>query len=521
MKRLIVIALALFTILSGEGVLSSLAQSPSADYWPTDEWRTSTPEAQGMDSAKLVEMLNWIKDQGYPIHNLTIIRNGHLVLEVNIHPSPPNARHILYSTAKSVTSVLMGIAMQEGYLESVDQPVLDFFADRMVENVDERKQAMTLEHLLTMMSGFDCSNVTTLEMEKTEDWIQFMLDRSMAMDPGQSFSYCNGCSQLLMAIVGQATGINPGDYARLKLFEPLGITDVVWPTTPQDIPVGFSEIQLTPRDLAKIGYLMLHDGEWDGTQIVSQEWATTSRTHLVDAYTGLGLGYGYQWWTSPGLTHANFFSLGAHGQIMLVFPDLQLIVVYTSAFIDSDYDIPLMLSEMFATPAVVSDEPLPENEEALTELTMLVDELANPEPQSVAIMPEFVKTIDGVTYTLDENELGWESVMLSFGESEAILMVETAGQRIELPVGLDGVYRMSSMTADSVFPLSFLGCIHPRNGTLALSGEVQGTAFQVNTQITGFVEHPVLRFVLWKGDLNVTILREIDAASTRLHGTSQ
>ncbi len=129
---------------------SVTAQDSGSTYWPTEGWRTSTPEEQGMNSETLAAMLSLIQEKEYPVHNLLIIRNGSIVLETAVFPSRYNERHILYSATKSVTSALVGVAVRDGYIENVDQPVLAFFPERTFANVDERKQALTLKHLLTM-----------------------------------------------------------------------------------------------------------------------------------------------------------------------------------------------------------------------------------------------------------------------------------------------------------------------------------------------------------------------------------
>jgi CubicO group peptidase (beta-lactamase class C family) len=161
-KRIFFLAIIAALLLAALPV-SVTAQEGETTYWPTEGWRTSTPEEQGMDSEMLAAMLNLIQEKDYPVDNILITRNGYVVLDAAVYPSRPNERHILYSVTKSITSALVGIAMDEGYINSVDQPVLDFFSGRTIANIDERKQAMTLEHLLTMTSGF--SDLTSL-MEK-------------------------------------------------------------------------------------------------------------------------------------------------------------------------------------------------------------------------------------------------------------------------------------------------------------------------------------------------------------------
>ena len=148
---------------------------------------------------------------------------------------------------------------------------------------------MTLEHLLTMTSGFDCKDsylhrwVGLFEMRGSPDWAQYVLDLPMAQEPGQSFYYCSGVSFLLSAILQEATGTSALDYARKHLFGPLGIEDVVWPESPKGITVGYGEMWLRPHDMAKFGWLYLNKGQWAGRQVVPQAWVERSTRRHFDA----------------------------------------------------------------------------------------------------------------------------------------------------------------------------------------------------------------------------------------------
>ena len=230
------------------------------DYWPTTGWRTTTPEEQGMDSVKLAKMVEFILEQNYDIHSVTVIRNGYLVADVTIHPFESNSRHHLASATKSITSALIGIAIQQGYINNVDQTVLSFFPERSAANLDANKKKMTLEHLLTMSSGLDCrDNIDDwsrlFQMMETDDWVQYMLDLPMAEPPGTRFEYCNGASFMLSAIIQETTGMNTLDFAKDHLFSPLGIDDVVWLSNLQGITIGRTRLIMKPHDMAKIGYL--------------------------------------------------------------------------------------------------------------------------------------------------------------------------------------------------------------------------------------------------------------------------
>jgi CubicO group peptidase (beta-lactamase class C family) len=207
---------------------------------------------------------------------------------------------------------------------------------------------MTLDDLLTMRSGLDWQegDPAIRAMYMSSDWVKVVLDEPMITAPGSKFNYCSGCSHVLSAVLQQATNMNPRDFADQYLFKPLGITNVNWDTDADGTPIGGWGLQLTPRDMAKLGYLYLHRGQWEGQQIVSAEWVKdATRTHTE---TDGNLGYGYQWWTYPSLEA--YTALGRGGQTIFVVPRLDLIVV-TTAELDN-HDPIFQLIEQYIVPAV-------------------------------------------------------------------------------------------------------------------------------------------------------------------------
>ena len=325
------------------------AQAPaSGDYWPTKAWRTSSPEEQGMDSEKLAQMLDAIQEQKLGFHGLLVIRNGYIVSETYFGSYQQDTRHELYSVTKSFVATLIGIALDKGYIEGIDQRILDFFPDRAFANLDSQKEEMTLEDVLTMRTGLDWQegNAAYGAMYSSPDWVKFMLDKPMILPAGSQFNYCSGCSHLLSAILQQTTGMNTGDFAEQTLFKPLGISNVKWDRDETGIPIGGWGLQITPRDMAKLGYLYLQNGQWDGEQIVSSQWVeNATQTHTE---TDSDLGYGYQWWTYPSL--AAYTALGLYGQTIFVVPEVDLVIV-TTAEMDNHDEI-FQLIEQYILPAV-------------------------------------------------------------------------------------------------------------------------------------------------------------------------
>lgn len=361
-----------------------LTQTPVAThdapiYWPTAGWRSTTPEEQGMDSDQLSEMLGTIQEQNYEIDSVTIVRNGYMIADARIHPFSSTSKHNIYSCTKSVVSALIGIAIDQGYIEGLHQPVLSFFPKQTIANRDANKNAMTLEHLLTMTTGIRCEDSylyswTGLnQMRESEDWVQFVLDLPMQGEPGAQFEYCNGASFLLSAIIQETTGKSAIEFAEEHLFGPLGISDIDWSSSPQGISIGYSELRMHPHDMAKIGYLYLNDGQWDGEQIVPSEWVRASTSKFISAT--LEDGYGYQWWVDDS---GMYLALGYRGQFIFVIPEKEMVVVFTSSLEDSDFYVPQTLLNEFIIPAAIASSALPNNPEGVALLESLIEELASP-----------------------------------------------------------------------------------------------------------------------------------------------
>ena len=407
------------------------------DYWPTGGWRTSTPEEQGVDSESLAALVDYLMSQSsYNIHSLLIIRNGHVIADAYFYPYEPHMLHDLASATKSFTSSLIGIAIDKGYIESVTQPVLELFPERTVANLDENKEAMTLEHLLTMRSGIRCPGEgATREMMASPDWTQFTLDQPVDTEPGLIYEYCGLNSHLLSAIIQETTGMSALSFGVQNLFGPLGVTNVTWPSDPQGNSWGWGDMKLAPHDMAKLGYLFLNEGQWDGQQLVSAEW--------VDAATS-GISYGYQWWLKPtGI----YYATGVGGQEIWVLPEQEMVVVMTGSSGGGGtgaWGDLLMKSRIL--PLAESSESLAPNPDGVALLASKVqDAVASPQPEPVPPLPEIAQQVAGKTIVLESNPVGLQTVSLDFPEqAEAVISLSFSdGSQVEWPVGLDNTYRFT------------------------------------------------------------------------------
>jgi CubicO group peptidase (beta-lactamase class C family) len=314
---------------------ASVFHPTSISYFPDDEWITTSPEEQIMDSTVLDEMIQYIETSSAPIHGLVVSRNGYIVEEYYSSYYAETSTHHIFSCTKSFTGTLVGIAIKEGFIDNTSQSVVDFFPGMTIENLDSRKESMTLEHVLTMTTGLDWNEWNNSYAEPTNMYnqmfgssnpIQFFLDLPMAHDPGEQWMYTTGASHLLSAIIQETTNMTTRDFAMEYLFDPLNMTMGAWNVDQQGINNGGTQLYVSPRSMAKLGLLYINNGSWDGQQILPEDWvAQSSYPH---ANIGFDSDYGYQWWidTSSGIYSAR----GSNGQYIYILPAHNVVLSMTA-----------------------------------------------------------------------------------------------------------------------------------------------------------------------------------------------
>ncbi len=350
---------------------------------PARGWRLASPESQGVDSGRLIEMVLHVLDNHYKIDSITVIRNERLIMDAFFHPFQKGQTHRMASCTKSVTATLIGIAMDKGFIKSVHQPMVEFFPGETIQNLDDSKRAVTLEHLLTMTSGLNPLEGKKPQWTKSDgkgelkDWTRAVLDRPVTGRPGAAFKYNNGGSHLLSAIIQQTTGVNALAFARKHLFGPLGITDVQWASDPRGVSIGGSNMWMTPHDMAKIGWLYLQKGSArDGVRVVSPAWIESATRGRVDVSSSSALfkQYGYQWWIdAPTGGH---IASGAGGQFIFVMPERNMVVVFTADLSKYVYHIPYILLTKYILPAARDAHPLPPNPKKESRLAFILERIA-------------------------------------------------------------------------------------------------------------------------------------------------
>lgn len=438
-------------------------EEPSEASVTTWEWPVSTPEEQGIDSGRLVDLIDTVAASG-EINSVTVVRHGHLVMDAVLYPYPESTASNTYSVSKSVTATLIGIAIDQGLLEGVDVPVVEILSGAAPETVDSQKASMTVEDLLTMSTGLECRDSVQYDNEGiyamigSDDWAAYVLGLPMIEEPGTHFEYCNGATYLLSAIVTEVTGRSAGQYAEDVLFEPLGITDFAWPEGPQGVTYGFTDLRLEPADMAKLGQLYLQNGMWEGSEVVPASWVEAATT--PHPYTSMGglpaSGYGYQWW----IDGSGFSARGYGGQYIVVVPLLDLVVVFTSALAPHRTPWPL---DLVSRHVVLACKPgaLPANPEAEARLEAALERVRS-EPVPVAVeQPATANSISGVRYEFQPNDHGHEWFEVRFDQDPAHLTfkgalgpdidrfppelladlgLEAVHEIVEVDIGLDGRY---------------------------------------------------------------------------------
>ena len=264
------------------------------------------------------------------LYSLLVWRQGEIVTDRYYHGRGPETPANIKSASKNIIATLVGIALEEGHLDGVDQPIAPFFAEHLGADADTAKARITLGHLLSMQAGLESTSGRNYgDWVTSPDWVRYAITRPMVEEPGGRMQYSTGTSHLLSAIITEATGRSTLAYAREKLAEPLGIELRGWTRDPQGIYFGGNEMRMTPHDLLRFGELFLAGGEIDGKRVISREWIETSWIPRTRSRYNPNR-YGYGWWIKEARGYPVYFAWGFGGQFLFLVPDLELIVVTTS-----------------------------------------------------------------------------------------------------------------------------------------------------------------------------------------------
>lgn len=294
------------------------------------EWKHDTAENHNMNNEKLE---NFYKEIGNhtDIYGALVIKDDNIIGEYYKEGYNQDSIFTLQSCSKSVTSSLIGIAIDKGYIRDVNVPISEYFPE-ILESNNQNLKEITIWHLLTHTSGLNMNDTNNWnEWRISENWIDYILSRGSKSKPGTRFDYSTGNSHLLSVILQKATGMTAYDFGKKYLFEPLGMESVKCELDPQGYSDGGNGFSMNVYDMAKFGRLFLNKGEWEGKQIISQNWIEESTKVQFDRKAG-SANYGYQWWvrTFGSQKYDAYFAQGHWGQFIFVIPEINLMVVFTS-----------------------------------------------------------------------------------------------------------------------------------------------------------------------------------------------
>ncbi len=424
---------------------------------PVEGWRTSTPEEQGIDSRPLLAMLQEIQEKDLRIDGVIVVRNGHLVMEAYFPPYEREHRHNIYSATKGISALLVGLAIEDGLISDKRAKVIDLMSleGEKLENLDDWKRQLALVDLLTMTDGFEWQDWPYgiraegdfSRLLASSDGVRYVLDKPIVQEPGTHFNYNSGASHLLTAIVQEVTGKTALEYANERLFHPLGIDDAGW-SAYQGINNGGSELFLRPREMAKVGYLMLNEGRRGDEQILPGEWIEASMQQYIETDVEfLEEEYGYQWYTKHFAGHKVHSAEGLGGNFTFVVPDLDLVVLFAGGLMGRDMATPYRFLEETVIPAVVSDTPLPPN----PGLAKTLDTVTAGLPATAQELPELAQQVSGSTFEAKDgdNVLGIEQLSITFPrDDEALMTIAYSGTGVDADWGMDIVFRRDDVSEE-------------------------------------------------------------------------
>jgi CubicO group peptidase (beta-lactamase class C family) len=389
------------------------------EYWPTRNWRISRPFDQEMNTEILLNAFKNVRANNNAFNSIIVIKNGYIVAEGYFHPFHKDYPVQIYSLTKTFIATLIGILIKEKKITDINQKVIDFFDIKNVANLNDYKLEMTIKDLLTSATGLEWGDIDS-EMKadldgifgmyaSTNDWGQYCFDRKVIYKPGTLFNVTSAGPQILASIIKKATGMSPHEYAREKLFKPLGITGTLWYQSLTGENAGGQGLSMTPRNLAKLGLLFLSNGYWEDMLIINPEYINEASSIQVETRNihkeHSIIGHGFQWFMLTGLPYDTYYSFGYLGQALFCVKELDLICV-TSSHLPTDqhrkkvYD----LFNNYILSACTHFDKTKTESGIYNELQAFLLDIESPEPnKEVKLNNDFISTINELKYNFDQD----------------------------------------------------------------------------------------------------------------------
>jgi CubicO group peptidase (beta-lactamase class C family) len=363
---LIFVILTLTNIILITGIGKGQVKTAATDYWPANEWNITNPSDQGLNNSTIYDLYDYIDTNNINIHSVSIVRNGFLIHEeylignqlrsgINYGPGHPanqvinETLHVQWSATKTISALLIGIAIYKGYINNVSQTFSSFFPTLTYSS--SNKESITIEHLLTMSSGIYGDSDPEMSAGAWNKTIQEILNPDLYFTPGTDFKYSSYSTTLLSAIINRTTGQKTSEFAEDNLLDPIGISreDWYWEENSEGYNYGGFGLWFTPQAMSKIGLLMLNNGNWNGTQVISENWMLKMGTPrpVSSGY------YGYLVWMSSW----SYYAAGLGGQFIFLIPEHNLVVVFTAGvYPDNPTNDYIYIIENFIIRAIVNPQ---------------------------------------------------------------------------------------------------------------------------------------------------------------------
>lgn len=391
----------------------------------------ATPESQGTSSPALLKFVNALDRKIHEMHSLMLLRHGKVVASGWWNPYAPQRPHMLFSVTKSFTSTVVGLAVAEGRL-SVEDRLLSFFPEQAPVKPGKNLKALRLKHLLSMSTGHAQDTTERMIVQGGEDWVRGFLSLPVENPPGAPFVYNSGASYMLAAVVQQVSGMKMSEYLKPRLFEPLGIDEIEWETSPQGVEIGGWGLSLHTEEIGRFGQLYLQKGMWEGRRLLPEAWVEQATSKQVsngsNPKSDWEQGYGYQFWRCQ---HNAYRADGAFGQFCVVLPEQDAVLAMTAGV----QEMQPVLDQVwkYLLPGF-SDVALPEDPAAQKKLQRKLERLTLPAPER-GIASTLEAELASRVYQMQPHESKVERLSFNFTQDGCILQIQIDGQAERLVCG--------------------------------------------------------------------------------------
>ncbi len=516
--------LSYFLVISLILILSSGLRAQNVQKLPR-----SSPEAEGVSSAGILDFLNAVDTGRVELHSYMFIRHGKVIAEGWWKPYNPAYKHLLFSASKTFTATAVGLAVSENRLKVTDK-VISFFPYSLPDSVCDYIKDLTVQNLLTMSVGQDPE---PRSMGNNGDWITSFLATEPIQMPGTVFKYNNMATFMLSAIVQQVTGETVFDFLMTRIFKPLEIRGIDWDLNPQGINLGMIGLRLHTEDLAKFGQLLLQEGMWNKKQLIPGTWVKEATSFKIESYepsnkspkelNDWAQGYAYQMWRGRNNT-VRVDGMG--GQFVVLIPEKDAIVVFTANARNTQNELNLMHD--YLIPAIKSDKALPPAPDLQSKLLKKNSELRIAPGFKPSSAPEFESIISGKEFVLGNNDYNLQSVYFLFKGKECTLALKRDNNISSIKSGSDE-WKITNTSSSSLLapPRNNFSKSVDANYTVLQPvyklGAMYSWSDDKTLKITGrFVEESlgsetiVCKFSEQNGEVSVTIEPEVPVTTMRM-----